>query len=130
MRTSTSNPGGPPDTPQAGALDGPALSAEIERQARELGFEAFGVTASAPGPEREALRDYLARGYHGDMEWMATHALRRGDPTELWPEAKSIIMLAASYAPEHPPEDILGQPLNGAISVYAQGRDYDKILKK
>jgi epoxyqueuosine reductase len=130
MRTSTSNPGGPLDTPQAGALDGPALSAEIERQARELGFEAFGVTASAPGPEREALRDYLARGYHGDMEWMATHALRRGDPTELWPEAKSIIMLAASYAPEHPPEDILGQPLNGAISVYAQGRDYHKILKK
>jgi epoxyqueuosine reductase len=122
MRTSISEPEAP--------LDGPARRAEIERQARALGFDAFGVTPAKAGPERKSLRDYLAREYHGDMAWMAAHAARRGDPTLLWPQARSIIMLGASYAPETPPEDILGSPELGAISVYAQGRDYHKILKK
>ena len=122
MRTSISEAEAPPG--------GEALRAEIERQARALGFDAFGVTTAAAGPEREALRNYLARGYHGDMAWMAAHAARRGDPTLLWPEARSIIMLGASYAPGKSPRDIEGAPQRGAISVYAQGRDYHKILKK
>ncbi|MBT3173059.1 MAG: tRNA epoxyqueuosine(34) reductase QueG, partial [Rhodospirillaceae bacterium] len=122
MRTSISEP-------QA-ALEGVALRAEIERQARALGFDAFGVTKAEAGPEREALREYLAKGYHGDMAWMSAHAARRGDPTILWPNAQSIIMLGAHYTPDKPPGNIQDAPLAGAISVYARGRDYHKILKK
>ena len=122
MRTSISEPLSP--------ADGAALRAEVEQQARALGFDAFGVTPAKLGPEREALREYLAKGYHGDMAWMDAHAARRGDPTMLWPEARSIIMLGAHYTPGKPPGDIQGAPLEGAISVYAQGRDYHKILKK
>ncbi len=106
------------------------MRTEIERWARALGFSAFGIAAAEPGPEREALREFLARGFHGDMAWMATNAARRGDPNQLWPEARSIIMLAADYTPQNPPGDILAEPERGAISVYAQGPDYHTVLKK
>ena len=108
---------------------GAAQRAEIESSARALGFSSFGIAAAGRGPERESLREYLARGYHGDMAWMAANAARREDPGELWPEARSIIMLAADYTPKHPPGDILGARERGAISVYAQGADYHKVLK-
>ena len=110
--------------------DGAKRRAEIETWARDLGFSAFGVAAAGPGPERDSLKEFLARGFHGDMAWMATHAVRRGDPNALWPEARSIIMLAADYSPQHPPGDILNAPERGAISVYAQGADYHKVMKK
>jgi epoxyqueuosine reductase len=106
------------------------MRAEIERLAHELGFSAFGVAAAAPGPERQSLKEFLARGRHGDMAWMAANAERRGDPNRLWPEARSIIMLGADYSPRKPPADILGAPTLGAISVYAQGGDYHRVLKK
>ena len=91
------------------------MRTEIERWARALGFSAFGIAAAEPGPEREALREFLARGFHGDMAWMAANAARRGDPNQLWPEARSIIMLAADYTPQNPPGDILAAPERGAI---------------
>jgi len=56
------------------------------------------------------------------MEW-------RGDPAALWPAARSVVMLAESYAPRHDPLAVLEQPDRGAISVYAQGRDYHDLVK-
>ncbi|MDP7641209.1 MAG: DUF1730 domain-containing protein, partial [Alphaproteobacteria bacterium] len=106
------------------------MRAEIERSAHALGFSACGVTSAAPGPERQSLKQYLARGLHGDMAWMAANAARRGDPSQLWPEARSIIMLGADYSPAKPPTEILAAPTLGAISIYAQGPDYHRVLKK
>ncbi len=79
-------------------------------------------------PER--LAAFLQAGYHGQMGWMAERTHWRGDPSALWPEARSVIMLAESYTPEHDPTAVLGQPERGAISVYAQNRDYHDIVKK
>ena len=110
--------------------DGATRRAEIEAWARDLGFSAFGVAPAGPGPERDSLKEFLARGFHGDMAWMATHAVRRGNPNALWPEARSIIMLAADYTPQQPPGDVLRTPERGAISVYAQSADYHKVMKK
>ncbi len=103
---------------------------EIEVRARELGFAAFGVARAEAGPERAALDEFLARAYHGDMAWLETKRERRGDPKELWPEARSILILGAEYTPEAPPRDMLNQPTLGTISVYAQGSDYHNVLKK
>ncbi len=102
----------------------------IKVRARELGFAAFGVARSEAGPERAALGEFLARGYHGDMAWLETKRERRGDPKKLWPEARSIVMLGAEYTPEAPPRKMLSQSTLGTISVYAQGRDYHNVLKK
>ena len=106
------------------------IRAEIEARAREFGFKAFGVAKAEAGPEREALDAFLAGAYHGDMAWMEAKRERRGDPRELWPEARSIVMLGAEYTPDEPPRKVLDERSRGAISVYAQGRDYHNVLKK
>ncbi|MEL7206274.1 MAG: tRNA epoxyqueuosine(34) reductase QueG, partial [Pseudomonadota bacterium] len=66
----------------------------------------------------------------GGMEWLADRKEWRGDPRNLWPDAKSIIMLAHPYTPEHDPLDDLKHTERGVISVYARGRDYHDIVKK
>jgi epoxyqueuosine reductase len=64
------------------------------------------------------------------MNWMSERMNWRGNPAALWPDAMSIVMLAENYGPADDPLAILGQPNRGAISVYAQNKDYHDILKK
>lgn len=64
------------------------------------------------------------------MTWMAERMQWRTDPTALWSEAKSVIMLADPYTPAHDPLEVLRQSECGAISVYAQNQDYHDIVKK
>jgi len=78
----------------------------------------------------ERLAEFLAEGRHGQMGWMAERAHWRGDPAALWPEARSVIMLAEPYTPEEDPLATLGQPDRATISVYARNRDYHDLLKK
>ena len=79
-------------------------------------------------PER--LETFVREGRHGQMGWMAERMTWRGDPVALWPEARSVIMLGESYTPEHDPLDILAHRDRGAISVYAQNKDYHDLVKK
>jgi epoxyqueuosine reductase len=94
-----------------------------------------GVTRPDAIPQApERLRQFLADGAHGDMDWMATTAARRGDPRVLWPDVRSIIMLGMNYGPDLTKPDadplaLLQQRDRGAISVYAQGDDYHEIIK-
>ncbi|HEU0223746.1 MAG TPA: tRNA epoxyqueuosine(34) reductase QueG [Paracoccaceae bacterium] len=106
---------------------GPALKAE----ARALGFAACGITRPDAIPEAAArLAAFLAAGHHGEMGWMADRAHWRGSPPTLWPEARSVILLAESYAPDADPLADLGTPDRATISVYARGRDYHDLVKK
>jgi epoxyqueuosine reductase len=75
------------------------------------------------------LAAFVGTGRHGQMGWMAERMEWRGDPAALWPAARSVVMLAESYAPLHDPLAVLDQPDRGAISVYAQGRDYHDLVK-
>ncbi len=72
---------------------------------------------------------FLADGAHGDMDWMATTAERRGDPRALMTEVRSVIMLGMNYASGADPLAILKARERGAISVYAQSDDYHEIIK-
>ena len=104
-----------------------ALCAEAET----IGFVACRICRPDAVPKvAERLTAFIEAGWHGQMGWLAERQHWRGNPAQLWPEAKSIIMLAESYTPEHDPLDILAQPDRGAISVYAQGRDYHDVVKK
>jgi epoxyqueuosine reductase len=103
----------------------------IRDRALELGFDAVGFAAPRLAEVARAdLADYLARGYHGDMGWLAKNAERRGDPTVLWPAAKSAILLGLDYGPAEDPRRLQEAKARGAISVYARGRDYHDVLKK
>jgi epoxyqueuosine reductase len=107
-----------------------AAAAEIRAKALALGFDAIGFAPAALGPEaRERLRDFLDAGQHGDMGWLADRAEERGDPRALWPEARTVICLGLSYAPEGDPLATLGQADRGNISVYARHRDYHDVVK-
>ncbi len=76
------------------------------------------------------LAAFVAEGRHGQMGWMAERMGWRGDPAALWPAARSVVMLAEAYTPRHDPLAVLEQRDRGAISVYAQGRDYHDLVKK
>ena len=77
---------------------------ELLAQARAEGFAAARVTRPDAIPEAAArLAAFVAEGRHGDMGWMAERMGWRGDPAALWPDARSVVMLAEVYAPGHDP---------------------------
>ncbi len=81
-------------------------------------------------PEAKArLERFLAEGAHGDMDWLETTAERRGSPSALWADVRSVIMLGMNYGPDHNPLAILKEKSLAAISVYAQGEDYHELIK-
>jgi len=76
------------------------------------------------------LAAFVDAGRHGQMGWMAERMHWRGDPTALWPEARSVIMLAEAYTPDEDPLAKLDKPELATISVYARNRDYHDLVKK
>ena len=103
------------------------LKPRLIEKARELGFVAVGFAPAEDDPLRaRRLEEWLEAGFHGDMDWMEARADVRRGPQSMWPEAKSVIALGMSYAPEADPL----APAEAHISVYAQGRDYHDTVKK
>jgi epoxyqueuosine reductase len=103
----------------------------IRSRALACGFDAVGFAEARLVEEaRAGLGEFIARGYHGDMGWLAGTAARRGDPQALWPEARTVVVLGVSYAPEEDPLVRAGAPDRGVVSVYARGRDYHDTLKR
>lgn len=106
------------------------MRALIDREARRAGFDAVAVTTPNAIPLAPArLAEFVADGFQGSMGWIAETLERRGEPTALWPEVRSIIVLAMNYGPDHDPRAVLAKPGCGAISVYAQNRDYHDVMK-
>ena len=103
----------------------------LQQRAAKDGFSACRITRpDAVTGAAEGLAAYLAAGHHGQMTWMEERATWRGNPAALWPEARSVIMLAELYTPENDPMEVVGRPDRGAISVYARGADYHDLVKK
>ena len=127
MRNGSDAPIEAPD-PVRGAAE---LKRRLAARAEAEGFCAMGVCEPGAIPDAPArLRRFLEAGHHGQMEWMEGREAWRGDPRALWPAVRSVVMLAHSYAPAHDPLDDLEDGTRGAVSVYAQGRDYHDVVKK
>ncbi len=102
----------------------------IRDRALALGFDAIGFAPASLGPEaRQRLGAFIAAGQHGDMGWLAERTEQRSHPQALWAEARSVIALGLSYAPEDDPLASLAMPDRGTISVYARNRDYHDLVK-
>ncbi len=107
------------------------LATRLRARALEEGFSDMGIAAPDAMPETAGrLKAFLEAGLHGDMGWMEKRAEWRGSPGALWPEARSVIMLAENYGPEGDPLQLLSMPDRGNISVYARNKDYHIPLKK
>lgn len=106
------------------------LTEFLKAEAADKGFDVCRITRPDAIPEAPArLADFLDEGFHGTMEWLAETAERRSDPRTLWSDVRSVVMFGMNYGPEEDPRGILDQPDRGAISVYAQNRDYHDIIK-
>lgn len=102
------------------------LSRAIKEQARRAGFDKVGIArAETLDNERGRLREWLARGYQGEMNWMAREPDTRTDPRKIFPPARSVIVVAHNYYTEpcHSQE-----PDSGKVSRYAWGDDYHEVV--
>jgi epoxyqueuosine reductase len=107
------------------------LREDLLAYATEAGFAKVGICRPDATPETaDRLAAFIDADMHGQMAWMAERMQWRGSAAALWPAAKSVIMLAEPYTPDHDPLAVLDQPDRAAISVYAQGRDYHDVVKK
>jgi epoxyqueuosine reductase len=111
---------------QDSTMDYAALKETIREAGKKLGFAALGVARAEPGQAVDHLREWLAEGCHGEMDYMARHAELRANPAQLQPGTLTVISAAIDYLPHKNNHD---QPGQAAISRYAQGRDYHKVIR-
>jgi epoxyqueuosine reductase len=106
------------------------LTEALKGQATELGFDLVGVAEAGPAPGRNRLRQWLAAGRHGDMEYMARSAHVRADPRLLLDGCRAVVAVALSYHTSQPLSHKLTSPDRVWVSRYAWGRDYHRLLKR
>ena len=101
-------------------------SARIRARARELGFHKVGITrAENLSTEQKRLEAWLNRGYHGEMNWMTRDPAQRTDPRRLFPEARSVVVVALNY---YTPYQHSNSSATGKVSRYAWGDDYHEVV--
>ena len=112
------------------------LVSQIQAWARELGFSQIGVTGVDLSSAEPGLLSWLAQGFHGEMDYLQRHGLKRARPAELVPGTLSVLTLRMDYLPGNTPVSWqsleigrLGEPAAAVISMYARGRDYHKVLR-
>jgi len=117
-------------------FDGTLLLTQLRGWAGELGFSQIGVAGVDLATAEQGLADWLAAGFHGGMNYMAAHGLKRARPAELRPGTLSVITARLDYLPVGTPAgwqdvewDALTTPGRAVISSYARGRDYHKVLR-
>src|ERR1700676_2477087 len=105
-----------------------AIREAIRTEALARGFDAVGFAAARLADSARAdLAEFLRRGYHGEMEWLAANAERRGDPQTLWGGARTVIVLGMNYGAKISDDIDIDA---GAVSIYARGKDYHETVKK
>ncbi|WP_417710117.1 tRNA epoxyqueuosine(34) reductase QueG [Pseudoalteromonas umbrosa] len=106
------------------------LAEKIKCWGKELGFAEVGITDINLSEHEKQLQRWLDLGYHGEMEYMAAHGMKRARPAELVPGTKSIVSVKMNYLP---PDASFARALKNSttayISRYALGRDYHKVLR-
>ena len=119
-----------------GGRDGPTVLASLREWAAELGFSQIGVADVDLSHAEAGLLAWLDNGFHGSMDYMAAHGLKRARPVELVPGTVRVITVRMDYLPAQTPSgwqavewQRIGQPRHAAVSVYARGRDYHKVLR-
>lgn len=113
-------------------VDYHALADQIRLWGRELGFQQLGIADTDLAEAEARLEEWLDRGYHGEMDYMARHGRKRSRPEELVPGTLRIISVRMDYLPPEAetPATVLNDPRQGYVSRYALGRDYHKVLRK
>ncbi len=122
-------------TPGSGLSDTEVLE-KLQQQGRALGFSQIGVADVDLSDAEPGLLAWLAAGFHGQMDYMQRHGLKRARPAELVPGTISVITARMDYLPKQAPSQWqavewarLEDPAQATVSLYARGRDYHKVLR-
>ncbi len=122
--------------PAEGSWNPDEVLASLRQWASELGFSQIGVAGIDLSSAEAPLLDWLARGFHGEMHYMASHGLKRARPAELVPGTVCVITARMDYLPQALPEgwqamawERMATPSAAVVSLYAHGRDYHKVLR-
>ncbi len=105
------------------------LAGEIVARCLELGFAAAGVAPAHRSDRETAFRDWISRGEHATMTWLAETLEQRLDPARLLPGARSAVMVADLYAPRGHVDPAL-PPGHARVARYARGRDYHRVVTR
>ncbi|HEX4331847.1 MAG TPA: tRNA epoxyqueuosine(34) reductase QueG [Usitatibacter sp.] len=113
------------------AVEEARIEERVKHWGRSLGFDAIAIAGTELGPEEARLLEWLGRGWHGEMDYMARHGARRARPAELVPGTLSVITARLNYSPAdaREAEQVLEDPERAFVSRYALGRDYHKVLR-
>ncbi len=107
------------------------LADKIKQWGMELGFNQIGISDIDLSVHEAYLQNWLDKQFHGDMDYMQRHGLKRARPAELHPGTVRVISARMDYLPENARiSDSLKDPNKAYISRYATGRDYHKIIRK
>lgn len=110
--------------------DAAELALRIKAMAREAGFQRCGIAGVELDEDETHLRDWLARGLHGSMDWMARHGDKRARPGELIPGTLRVISVGMDYGRDPVQAwDTLEQGERAYVARYALGRDYHKLMR-
>lgn len=107
------------------------LAADIKRWGKELGFSEIGITDTDLSAAEERYRQWILKGFHGAMDYMAKHGDKRTRPAELIPGTLRVISVRMDYLPPQArdSEEVMQDGEQAFISRYALGRDYHKVLR-
>jgi len=104
------------------------LAKNIRDRALFEGFNKVGIVgAESLDNEGRRLKEWLARGHHGEMSWMARDVHKRISPQEIFPQARSVVVVAINYFTPHQHQE---NPATGKVSRYAWGDDYHDVVKE
>lgn len=98
--------------------------------AREAGFDICGIAPVESFPELDFLKEWLERGYHGEMQYLARNADRRADVRAVMPSARCVIMLGTVYNAPRPYSTAAQDPASADIARYAWGDDYHPVIEE
>jgi epoxyqueuosine reductase len=112
-------------------VDFAQLAREIRSWGAELGFQQIGIAGCDLTEAETRLLDWLGSGYHGEMEYMASHGVKRSRPAELVPGTLRVIAARMNYSPPRAREswEVIGAGARAFVSRYALGRDYHKLMR-
>jgi epoxyqueuosine reductase len=120
----------------ASSFDGALLWQRTRAWAKEAGLSQIGVSSIDLSATEPGLAAWLSAGFHGSMDYMARHGMKRARPAELVPGTVSVITARVDYRPASSVDgwqaiewQRLAQPEAAAVSLYARGRDYHKVLR-
>ncbi len=107
------------------------LARAVKVWGRELGFQAVGIADTDLAAAEGRLAEWLAAGFHGEMDYMARHGSTRARPQALRPGTLRVISARMNYRPQAVEAwSVIGAPEKAYVARYATGRDYHKVLRR